>query len=210
MIIARAEIAAPSWTGMDRVPPLEPDYLVEREPARRVLLVDPDPRWPALYDAEEVRIRDAVAPELVELHHVGSTSVPGLAAKPVIDILLLVRDSSEEETYAPGLQRSGYTFVLREPHWQEHRLFKRGLPHFRSADVRVGGVSKVNLHVFTAGAEEGRRMLAFRDRLRADIGDRRIYEATKRRLAAQEWGFVQEYADAKGAVVSEIMTRTGR
>jgi GrpB protein/Actinobacteria/chloroflexi VLRF1 release factor len=125
---------------------------------------------------------------------VGSTSVPGLAAKPILDILLLVEDSSVEDTYAPALQATGYTFHLREPRWHEHRLFKAEEP-------------KVNLHVFSAGSAEAFRMLAFRDWLRNHPDDRHLYEATKRQLAVRQWAHVQDYADAKSAVVDEILRR---
>jgi len=185
-----------------------PEYLVQREPVRRVVLADPDPRWAELYEREAERLRDGLGTAVVSLDHVGSTSVPGLAAKPVIDVLLLVRDSRQEDAYVPALQRAGYTFVLREPHWYEHRLLKLGLPHFGTTEAVEAGTTKVNLHVFTAGAEEAHRMLAFRDRLRADRLDRELYQETKRELAAREWDTVQQYADAKSAVVRRILDRS--
>ncbi|MFZ0141648.1 MAG: GrpB family protein, partial [Aeromicrobium sp.] len=130
-------------------------------------------------------------------HHAGSTSVPGLAAKDVIDVLLVVPDPTEEAAYAPALEAAGYTFHLREPEWHEHRLFREGSP-------------RMNLHVFGRDCEEVRRMLAFRDHLRADADDRDRYERVKRDLATRAWGRVQDYADAKTAVVTDIMTRALR
>jgi GrpB-like predicted nucleotidyltransferase (UPF0157 family) len=188
----------------------EPEYLIPREPAHTVVLSEPDPGWADSYAVEEIRIRAAVGQALVELHHAGSTSVPGLAAKPIIDIVLLVRDSTDEESYAPALQAAGYRFQLRERHWHEHRLFKSGLPHFASPE-REDDVDrdrqKVNLHVFTAGSSEAHRMLVFRDWLRTHPADRELYEQTKRTLASRRWQVVQDYADAKSTVVGEIMQR---
>jgi GrpB-like predicted nucleotidyltransferase (UPF0157 family) len=159
-----------------------------------VIVVDPDPRWPDQFAREESRIRGALDGRALAIEHVGSTSVPGLAAKPVIDIVLLVADSADEPAYLPALESVGYHFHLREPDWFEHRLLKAMEP-------------SVNLHVFTIGCDEVARMLAFRDHLRGNPDDRTLYESTKRRLAAQPWDTVQDYADAKTDVVRDILTR---
>jgi GrpB-like predicted nucleotidyltransferase (UPF0157 family) len=155
-----------------------------------------DPDWARQYSREETRIRTALGDTAVRVEHVGSTSVPGLAAKPIIDILLLVPDSMDEPAYLPHLEDAGFSFFLREPEWHEHRLLK-------------GTAPDVNLHVFTVGSPEAARTLLFRDRLRADPGDRALYEDTKRRLASAEWESVQDYADAKTGVVELILSRAG-
>ena len=129
------------------------------------------PEWPALYAREEARIRSALGGAVVRLEHVGSTSVPGLAAKPVIDILLVVPDSSDEPAYVPDLEAAGYVLRIREPGWFEHRMFR-------------GPDTSVNLHVFSPGAAEVDRMLVFRDWLRSDDADRHLYELAKLDLAA--------------------------
>lgn len=162
--------------------------------AAPIELVEYDAEWPRLFAREEERIRGALGADVVLLEHCGSTSVPGLAAKPIVDIVLEVPDSSDEPSYAPRLEAAGYTLRIREPAWFEHRVFK-------------GPDTNVNLHVFSAGCEEVGRMLAFRDHLRTDDADRELYERTKRELAAREWKFVQNYADAKSEVVGEIMGR---
>ncbi|GAB2958964.1 GrpB family protein [Saccharothrix stipae] len=162
--------------------------------AGRVVLVEYDPAWPGLYEREAARIRGALGGVVVGLEHAGSTSVPGLAAKPVVDVVLTVADSADEVSYVPALEAAGYVLVVREPEWFEHRMFK-------------GPDTNVNLHVFTAGEPEVGRMLAFRDRLRASVADRELYERVKRELAAREWTYVQQYADAKAAVVAEILGR---
>lgn len=169
---------------------------LERPPLRQgtIALVDSDPSWPGLFEREAARIRTVLGTQVILLEHAGSTSVPGLAAKPVIDIIVAVPDSAHECGYVPALTGAGYRVVLREPGWFEHRVFK-------------GPDTDINLHVFTAGAEEIDRMLRFRDRLRADAGDRELYARTKRRLAARQWRHVQHYADAKSEVVREILER---
>ena len=159
-----------------------------------VLIVDYDPEWPELFEREAGRIRAALGPHALFIDHVGSTSVPGLAAKPKIDILLVVANSADESTYVPQLESAGYKLQIREPNWYEHRMFK-------------GPDTDLNLHVFSEGCEEIERMLRFRDWLRHNADDRQLYEQTKRELAKQTWKYMQNYADAKSAVVAEIMGR---
>lgn len=159
-----------------------------------IALADYDPGWPVLYAREAARIRAALGGRAVQVEHVGSTSVPGLAAKPIIDILLAVPDSSDEQSYVPALEAAGYVLRIREPDWFEHRLFK-------------GPDTDINLHVFTAGAAEIDRMLLFRDRLRANDADRGAYLRVKRDLARRTWRHVQHYADAKSAIVEQIIAR---
>jgi len=126
------------------------------------------------------------------LEHVGSTSVPGLLAKPIIDILVVVPDSSHEPGYIPALEAAGYTVRIREPDWHEHRLLK-------------GPGRDINLHVFSPGSPEIDRMLRFRDHLRANPAARDRYAETKRDLATHTWTHVQHYADAKTTVVESIL-----
>lgn len=152
------------------------------------------PAWPSLFEREAARIRSALGDAALQIEHVGSTSVPGLAAKPRIDMLLVVADSSDESTYVPPMEAAGYVLRIREPEWYEHRLFK-------------GPDTDINLHVFSAGCPEIERMVRFRDHLRRDEKDRALYEATKRELAARTWKYTQHYADAKTKVVEEIMAR---
>ena len=182
----------------------EPEYLVEREVAPAVFLAEPDLAWASQHAAEERLIRGALGSTLRGVEHVGSTSVPGLVAKPVIDIVLTVEEPAAEAAYVPPLESLGYLLHHREPHWHQHRLLKKGTPHW-SADRPDG--PRVNLHVFPAGCDKVRRMLAFRNWLRVDETDRRRYEDTKRRLASMAWRSVQEYADAKTDVVAAIMER---
>ncbi len=159
-----------------------------------IQLVDYDPDWPVLFQREEDRIRAVLGDRALLVEHVGSTSVPGLAAKPRIDILLVVIDPADEAAYVPALETAGYILRIREPEWYEHRMF-------------YGPDTELNLHVFSMNCDEVDRMLGFRDHLRSNEADRLLYERTKRDLAQREWHYLQDYADAKSTVVEEIIAR---
>ena len=162
-----------------------------------IVLEKYNPNWPAMFEREADKIRNALGDRALQVHHVGSTAVPGLCAKPLIDILLVVADSSNESAYIPALEAAGYTLRIRESDWFEHRMLKGSKPD-------------VNLHVFSEGTSEIERMLAFRDLLRNNDDDRLKYEQAKRELARQTWSHVQHYADAKTAVIKEIIERAFR
>ena len=117
-----------------------------------------------------------------------------MAAKPIVDIGLVVADSADEGAYVPALADAGYVLRIREPDWQQHRLLKTP-------------AANVNLHVFSANCPEIERMLLLRNHLRGNEADRRLYERTKRELAGKPWKYMQDYADAKSGVVEEIIAR---
>jgi GrpB-like predicted nucleotidyltransferase (UPF0157 family) len=160
----------------------------------RITLVEYDPCWPSMFAAEAAGIREVLGPAALRIDHIGSTSVPGLLAKPIIDICMVVADSADEPSYVPALEAAGYVLRVREPNWHEHRLFKG--PHVN-----------INLHVFSNGSPEIERHLFFRDRLRSVPSERDLYARTKRELAKRTWRYVQDYADAKTEVVESILTR---
>jgi GrpB-like predicted nucleotidyltransferase (UPF0157 family) len=159
-----------------------------------IYLADYDPNWPVLFEREATRIRAILGTTAIQIEHAGSTSVPGLAAKPIIDIVLVVPDSADEPSYVPAMEAAGYVLRVREPDLFEHRMFK-------------GPDTNINLHVFPAGANEIDRMLLFRDWLRANAADRDAYLQVKRGLAQQTWRHVQHYADAKTTIVEQILAR---
>ena len=136
--------------------------------------------------------------------HVGSTSVPGLPAKPILDVLLQVPDSADEPSYVPPMLDLGYRVRVREPHWLEHRVLAQR--------VAEGAPHSINVHVLSPGhgAGEIARMLDFRDWLRSHADDRERYAAVKHELAARRWRSVQDYADAKSDVVEEILARVAQ
>ena len=159
-----------------------------------VLIVDYDDDWPRLFRREADRIAALLGDRALRIEHVGSTAVPGLPAKPIIDIDLVVTDSADERAYLPALEAAGYRLVIREPDWYEHRCLK-------------GPDTNINLHVFSVGCPEVERMLTFRDWLRTHDADRDLYARTKHELAARPWTFIQNYADAKTDIVTDILRR---
>jgi len=160
----------------------------------KIVLADYDPRWPALFARDSERIRSALGAKALSIEHGGSTSIPELPAKPIIDILLVVESSADEKSYLPALEAAGYVLRIREPDWHEHRMFK-------------GPDTNINLHVFSKGDDEIERMLIFRDWLRENPADRDFYLRTKQGLAQKDWNYVQNYADAKSKVVVSIIER---
>ena len=159
-----------------------------------ITLVDYDPRWTELFAREARRIRKTLVERAIMVEHIGSSSVPGLVAKNIIDILLVVADSSDEPSYLPDLEKAGYRLTIREPDWHQHRLFK-------------GPDTNINLHVFTIGSPEIERHLLLRDWLRANPKERELYAETKRKLSSQKWHYVQNYADAKSSVIEGMISR---
>jgi len=159
-----------------------------------ISLVEYDSSWPVLFERESKRIRSALGKKELMIEHVGSTSVPGLAAKPIIDILVVVENSSDEGSYVRELESVGYVLRIRESDWHEHRMFR-------------GPDTSINMHVFSRGDSEIGRMLLFRDWLRENAVDRERYRRAKRELAGRKWRYVQNYADAKSIVVEEIINR---
>jgi GrpB-like predicted nucleotidyltransferase (UPF0157 family) len=163
--------------------------------AEPVRIVPYDAAWPARFEEERPALEEALAPWLVGgVHHIGSTAVPGLAAKPIVDILLVVADSADEPGYLQDLESAGYILRIREPDWYEHRVFK-------------GPDTDVNLHVLSEGCEEIDKILLFRDWLQSRPDDRALYERTKRALIEREWQYTQQYSDAKSGVIEAIVAR---
>ncbi|RKS75322.1 GrpB-like predicted nucleotidyltransferase (UPF0157 family) [Motilibacter peucedani] len=154
----------------------------------RLQLRDYDERWPVVYREHERRIRRALAPADVDVEHIGSTAVPGLAAKPIVDIVVAVDDITAEEDYLDALLAAGYVLRVREP---GHRLVRTP-----ARDVHV--------HVYGRGDAAVGEYLLLRDHLRSHEEDRALYESTKRTLLSREWDDMNAYADAKTAVIEEI------
>lgn len=160
-----------------------------------VALSDYNPRWPLRFAELSVELRQLLGERARLIEHIGSTSVPGLAAKPIIDIVVGIDDPDDEPAYLPDLEAAGYDLRVREP---QHRCLRIGEP-----------AEPVNLHCYPPDHDETHKYLIFRDRLRADPGDRKLYEDTKRSLADREWADINFYADAKRPVIDEILARAG-
>ena len=166
-------------------------------PAQPVELVPYDPDWPRRFDEFAARIRDALGDEALTVEHVGSTSVPGLAAKDIVDIDLTVVDPREESSYVPQLEEAGWVLTIREPSWHEHRCLTR----------REGARS--NLHVFGPDCPEVIRHRMFRDWLSVHADDRELYEAAKR-AAIPGGGDVMDYNGRKQDAIRDIYGRVFR
>jgi GrpB-like predicted nucleotidyltransferase (UPF0157 family) len=180
----------PFATNADRSVPINTPTPVDGQ----VVLVEYDPAWPAMYEAEAAFVRAALGEAVLLLEHVGSTAVPGLVAKPCIDMLLAVTDSADEDAYVTQLDSTGFVLRMRHPEWNEHRVFK---------SERIN----VNLHVWSMGSPEIDRHLVFRDWLRSHPEDRDAYAAAKRRIAAGHIATISDYAAQKDAIVAEITAR---
>lgn len=182
----------------DSPPPAGSDPWVSGAvPAIGIDVTDPDPAWPRQYEDLAGRIRQALGGRVLQLEHVGSTSVPGLAAKPIIDIDLTVADPGRERDYVPALETVGFKLVIREPWWYGHRALRANEP-------------ACNLHVFGSGCPELVRHRIFRDWLRANPVERDRYAAIKRQAASEanaRGEHVMRYNARKEQVVREIYHR---
>jgi GrpB-like predicted nucleotidyltransferase (UPF0157 family) len=166
-------------------------------PPRQLVVVPYDDRWPAAYEQVAARIRNALGDRVLQLDHVGSTAVPGLAAKPIIDVNLVVADSGDESAYLSDLEAAGFALRIREPEWEEHRV--------------LGGEDPTtNLHVYSPGSRETGRVVMFRDWLRTHPDDRAAYATLKSVLARRGFVDVMDYNNHKAPLVYDIYERIFR
>ena len=159
-----------------------------------IVVVDYDPAWPERFRQEAARIRAALGEVARTVEHIGSTSVPDLAAKPIIDILLVVENSGDEASYVLALEEAGYMLRVREREFHEHRMLRTA-------------AKDVHIHVFSPDSPEIKRYLLLRDRLRASEEERELYARTKRSLSHRSWPSMQHYAEAKTEVIEDIIAR---
>ncbi|OGM41219.1 GrpB domain protein [Aspergillus bombycis] len=171
--------------------------IISTRPQKLIEIVEPDPTWPESFANIARRITDALGNRFLSIEHVGSTSVPGLPAKAVIDVDIVVADPTAEDSYVPALEAAGFQFLLREPGWYEHRLFGFNNPY-------------ANIHIFGPNSAEHIRHRLFRDWLRNHEDDRRRYADVKRqaatasRLAGET---VMEYNARKEFVILDILQK---
>jgi GrpB-like predicted nucleotidyltransferase (UPF0157 family) len=191
---SRAEIVSFA----DSAPPPRADpWAPGAVPAVGIEVTDPDPAWPRQYDDLAARIRRAMGWRVLQLEHVGSTSVPGLAAKPIIDIDLTVADPERERDYIPALETIGFQLVIREPWRYGHRALVADQP-------------RCNLHCYGFDSPEPVRHRIFRDWLRGNPGERDRYAAGKRQAASEANAggeHVMQYNARKQQVIREIYYR---
>ena len=156
-----------------------------------IVVVDYDPRWPSRFEEVAGRVGRELGVRALGVQHIGSTSVPGLAAKPVIDMLLTVVDVTDEAAYVPALEAAGLELRVREP---GHRMLRTP-------------ARDVHLHVYEPAHAAVQDYLDLRDWLTVDGADRVLYAVTKRRLAQQSWRDMNDYADAKSEVIQDVLGR---
>ena len=168
-----------------------------------VEIVEYDPRWPLLFEEEAKRLRSVLDPsQIIGLEHFGSTAIPGLAAKPIIDILIAVRSLAvAQATVIEALQNLDYVFWADNPK-KDRMFFVKGMPPF-------GSKRSHHVHVTEPDGEMWRR-LAFRDYLRAHPEEAETYERLKRRLAAEHQTDREAYSDAKSAYVESVMRKASK
>lgn len=189
--------------------------LVERIASRTVqppiTIQEPNPEWPQRFEEVQERIRTALGggagagegAQIVDIAHTGSTSVPGLPAKDIIDVDLTLQDATDEASYVKPLEDAGFRFLLREPQWHQHRFFVENWPH----------AYHVNLHVWGPDSPEAVRHRIFRDWLRKTPADRELYVRAKREAAEQTvgaGGSVMDYTYRKDKTIQEILNRAFR
>ena len=156
-----------------------------------LVIADYDPAWPARFAELRARIAPALSDAALAIEHIGSTSVPGLAAKPIIDVLVVVADVDEESSYVSAFENAGFVLRVREA---GHRMF-------RTPD------RDVHIHVYSSGDQAIPDYLDLRDWLRVDEADRARYEGVKRDLAQRPWSDTNHYAEAKTDVIQQVLGR---
>jgi len=177
--------AKPRWTDVETI------ELIGGKEKRQLVVVGYCREWPEIFIEHRNRLAAAVRGQSVVIEHIGSTSVPGLAAKPIIDVVVAVDDITAEEDYLPQLLAAGYELRVREP---GHRL------------VRTPELD-VHVHIYAKGDLAVTNYLLLRDQLRSDAGDRELYARTKRELIAQGFDDMNAYSDAKSEVIAGILSR---
>ena len=170
------------------------DVLIGGRERRQVVIVDYDPAWPARFERERDRVRRALGASADRIEHIGSTAVPGLAAKPIIDVLVAVADPDDDALIVAAMEAAGYELRVREP---GHRMFRTP-----ARDVHV--------HIRSERDPELLRHLSFRDRLRRSPDDRLAYQRLKRELATRDWDDINEYAEAKGPFIAAVLAGEDR
>lgn len=180
----------PEGTPRARPDVTEPEIIGGIE-KRTIRLAEYDASWPDRYVTERGRITEALGAKVLLVEHIGSTSVPGLSAKAIIDILVTVPDITDEGAYVQPLLDAGYELRVREP---RHRMVRTP-----ERDVHV--------HILEPEDPAAADYLLLRDQLRRDTKDRDRYALAKHELARQDWSDMNAYAEAKTEIIEEIKAR---
>lgn len=192
------KVTLPWWnineiTNFEAGDPNENPWVLGQPKAENIEVEAYSPSWAELFQTLRQGIAAALAGKTLAIEHIGSTAVPGLPAKPVIDIDVIVDDPENEDTYVPALTAMGYTLTVREHSWYRHRMLRLDSP-------------RVNVHVFGPDCPEYIRHILFRDWLCTHPQDRSLYADAKTQ-AKDGADTVQTYNMRKQAVVREIYTK---
>ena len=173
--------------------------MVERHGGGAIVVVDYDPAWPARFAAARDAVARALGDLVVAIEHIGSTSVPGLAAKPIIDLMVGLRDLADARTRAVApMQALGYLYLPEYESWLTDELFFRKGPP---------GPWTHHAHLMEPANPRWTKHLVFRDHLRAHPAEAAAYAAEKRRLAAQHGDDIAAYRVGKSAFVAAAHAR---
>ncbi|CAI7611311.1 unnamed protein product [Penicillium crustosum] len=198
MPVTVAQILAPYEYKPEQV-----ERVAQRTVQPPITIVEPNPEWPQRFEEVKVRIQKAIGPLVLDVAHSGSTSVPGLPAKDVIDVDLTIKDATDEASYVKPLEEAGFRFILREPLWHQHRFFVEDWP----------GAYHVNLHVWGPDSPEATRHRIFRDWLLKTPSDLELYAKVKRQAAEQAaiaGDSMMDYTLRKDETIHEILARAFR
>ena len=179
------------------------ERIAHRKKTPPIAIFEPNPEWPRRFVEVKERIQKALGAFILDIAHAGSTSVPGLPAKDVIDVDLALKDVTDEASYVKPLEDAGFRFLLREPRWHQHRFFVEDWP----------GAYNVNLHVWGSNSPEVARHRIFRDWLLKTPADLELYGKVKREAAEQTVGAgesVVQYNYRKENTIREILDRAFR
>jgi GrpB-like predicted nucleotidyltransferase (UPF0157 family) len=181
--------------------------LAERIAFRTVLpsitILEPNPEWPQRFEEVKERIQKALGPLILDIAHTGSTSVPGLPAKDIIDVDVTLKDVMDEASYVKSMEEAGFRFLLRQPQWHQNRFFIENWPK----------AYHVNVHVWGPDSPEVARHYIFRDWLRKTPADRELYAKVKREAARQTaiaGDSPMGYTKRKEKTIHEILERAFR
>lgn len=160
----------------------------------KVIIEEYNPEWSKMF-AKEKQVLSAILPNPVRIEHIGSTSIEGLGAKPVIDIMIGLNDFSTVDTLIPHIKSVAYNYVSE---------FESQMPYRRFFTKDSNGVRTHHIHMVEANTEFWHRHLAFRDYLRAHVVDKDAYYKLKKELFLLEWRDTSEYAQAKTFFIRNI------
>ncbi len=161
---------------------------------REVLVAPHDPNWANLFEVEKNTIAGALGNAATVIHHIGSTSIPGIYAKPIIDILVEANSIDEVDTKSSEMEAIGFE-VLGEFGIKGRRYFRK---------LNDAGLRLYHVHIFTNGSTDAKRHIAFRDYMRMNPSKAKEYSELKQKLAREFPNDIDGYMDGKDGFIKSI------